>query len=590
MKDPTETQPLPWRADEARRRPWAQETVELPEHAADGGDSPLPERLADRGYRLRARVGGGRLGAIYEAQDDLSRSSGSQHFVAIQLVDDRIVSRPGFAADFERGARELQSIAHPNIVKLLEYGRDRNRYYLVWELLESASLRFVLNDVTKLPLEECSAVLRAVGEALLHLHAKSLVHGNLTPANVLVTFGYEVKLLDIVPSGWLDNPADDLGVPARRPDRRDDVFGIGCLAYEMLSGRHPFNGNTAQEAYRAGLEPAPIAQLSGRQWRALAGAIALHRDDRTPSVARFLEEFGVTQVQRLKHVVEAGAEPEIPPPSFEPAPAPRVPTYERTAPQPVFAERAPVYPPERRGMLGKLALFVAVLVAAALAWLYQDPLRDGLTALVAGVESGLASREAPPSEPRSAAAEPEAGSDPLPRTETITDPEPARVRAPGITASEPGIVSAEEPVAAVPAPTPEPPLAAPMEPSPAPVQEPPAAAAPGPTRFSFVQPVVTVRESEVAARVVIRRSGDLSQPATVAWWTAEGTAKPDEDYADLGARVERFDAGEETRAVFVPLIRGSDPKPTRSFNVYLGRGSAGSGEPDSGARIEIVGD
>ena len=80
------------------------------------------------------------------------------------------------------------------------------------------------------------------------------MHGNLRPENVLVTFGYEVKLLDVVPTGWLVNPNDALGVPARAPDKRDDVFGLACLAYEMLSGRHPFNGNTAQEAYRAGLE------------------------------------------------------------------------------------------------------------------------------------------------------------------------------------------------------------------------------------------------------------------------------------------------------------------------------------------------
>ena len=67
-------------------------------------ESPLPERLSDRGYRLRARLGSGRLGAVYEAQDELSRSSGSQHFVAIQLIDEKVASRPAFAADFERGA------------------------------------------------------------------------------------------------------------------------------------------------------------------------------------------------------------------------------------------------------------------------------------------------------------------------------------------------------------------------------------------------------------------------------------------------------------------------------------------------------
>ena len=108
----------------------------------------------------------------------------------------------------------------------------------------------------------------AVGDALEYLHAKAMVHAGLRPENVLVTFGYEVKLLDIVPSGWLASPIDALGVPARAPDRREDVFGLACLAYEMLAGRHPYNGNTAQEALRAGLEAARPDGLDDRQWRA----------------------------------------------------------------------------------------------------------------------------------------------------------------------------------------------------------------------------------------------------------------------------------------------------------------------------------
>ena len=176
-------------------------------------------------------------------------------------------------------------------------------------MLESASLRFVLNDAGTLPVAETTAVLRAVGDALQYLHAKNLVHGNLRPENVLVTFGYEVKLLDVVPNGWLVNPNDALGVPARAPDKRDDVFGLACLAYEMLSGRHPFNGNTAQEAYRSGMEAERIDSLGDRDWRALANALAVHRDDRTPSVSQFLDEFGVGSSQKLKSVVATGGAP-----------------------------------------------------------------------------------------------------------------------------------------------------------------------------------------------------------------------------------------------------------------------------------------
>jgi hypothetical protein len=544
-------------------------------------DSPPPERLADRGYRLRARVGSGRLGAIYEAQDDLSRSSGSQHFVAIQLIDEKIASRPGFAAEFERGAQELRSIAHPNIVKCLEYGRDSNRLYLVNELLESASVRFVLQDVSELPLEEAAAVLRAVGDALQYLHAKSIVHGNVKPGNVLVTFGYEVKLLDIVPTGWIENPSDELGVPARQPDKRDDVFGLACLAYEMLAGRHPFNGNTAQEAYHAGLEAAPIASLSARQWNALENALAVHRDDRTPSVAQFLDDFGVSGIERLRTIVAAGAEARP-----TPVPAP----FTRPPPQPLVAERAALSGPRRTGIAGKLFFLLALAALGAIAWLYQDPLREQSANLIAAVEAQFQGRTAP----TPSAAEPATADAPLPQVATVTDPAPALVLAPGAAAPanvSSGNVTSVEPKPENAAPANAVPAAIAPSASVAAPSAVPVAATPGPARFSFGQSVAAIRENEVAARIVIRRTGNTGSAASIAWWTGDGTAKADSDYADLGARVERFAPGEQTRTVYVPLTNDSQAESTKSFNVYLGNGEAArDGAPLSAMKVEIVDD
>ena len=597
MIDPTQTQPLSWRIHQGEVKPWVETPMDPPNRQDPSFDSSPPERLADRGYRLRARIGSGRLGAVYEAQDDLSRSSGSQHFVAILLIDDKIASRPGFAADFERGATELKSIAHPNIAKLLEYGHDQNRYYLVNELLESASLRFVLGDAGALPPEETTAVLRAVGDALQYLHAKSMVHGNLRPENVLVTFGYEVKLLDVVPNGWLVNPNDALGVPARQPDKRDDVFGLACLGYEMLTGRHPFNGNTAQEAYRAGLEAAPIDGLPHRQWQALSNALAVHRDDRTPNVAQFLDEFGVAGFEKLRTIVAAANEPPARP---APAPMPVMPAR-------VVAERAAPVEPERRGIAGKLLLLLAVITLGIAAWLNQDQVREFSTQLMASIEENMKTAD------RTTA--PAAGSavveEPLEQAPAVTDTAPAMVLAPGASAPPPSsqaqpMPEAAEPVAAAPSPDPGARLEAPaattpaQAPTPQPVvaEQRPAAAPPvvnaapaGPSRFGFQQSVTTVREGDVAARIVIRRSGNLSGAATVSWWTVEGTALADSDYADLGARVEQFAPGEASRTVYVPLTNDAVAEPAKSFGVRLGRrDGALAGESTWEMRVDVVDD
>ena len=83
---------------------------------------------------------------------------------------------------------------------------------------------------------------------------------------------------------------------------------------------------------------------------------------------------------------------------------------------------------------------------------------------------------------------------------------------------------------------------------------------------------MTVREGDVAARITIRRSGNLSGTASVSWWTEQGTARADADYADLGARIERFEPGEASRTVYVPLTNDAVREQPKSFRVLLGRG------------------
>jgi hypothetical protein len=186
--------------------------------------------------------------------------------------------------------------------------------------------------------------------------------------------------------------------------------------------------------------------------------------------------------------------------------------------------------------------------------------------------------EPAPAPRREAPVAPEREATPTPRREatapTRREPAPAQTRP-----------SAPAAVERAPAPVREVPVeAAPVEQAPAPA---PAVAA-GPTRFLFQQGVVTVREGDVAARITIRRSGDLSGSATVSWWTAQGTARADADYADLGARIERFEPGEASRTIYVPLTNDSVREPPKNFRVLLGRGEGG--EAASETRVDLIDD
>jgi hypothetical protein len=601
LNDQSHIQTQPLRVQRIPGHPRDKFIVE-PVNKKDAANEQSPfDRLVDERYRLHARLGRGRLGVVYEAQDELNRSAGVERRVAIQLLDEDLVAGPGFTEEFTRGAAALHSISHPNIVRLLEHGHDAVRYFLVLELLESASLRFVIDDVGQLPREEANAVIRAVGDALQYLHAKKIVHGNLKPENVLVTFGYEVKLLDIVPPEWpaasqgdLVDDVDFLAPP--RPDSRDDVYGLACLAYEMLSGRHPFNRNTPEESYRAKLEPAPIAGLPPRQWRALVGALELQREHRTPTVAQFLDEFGVTGIEKLRSIV-SGPEPRHAP---APEPAPVAPVAPASPPPHInsgslMAERAMPYETRRSGIGGMLMLLVLLVGLGALAVVYQDPLRESasgwMAALDAKVQDGTA---APAAEP---AAEPVTPGAPV-EDAPIVDATPGAAKPPADTAGSTTASTAAPAPATPPAQVPEvetAPAAAPtgaVAPGEAGASDSvPAEAPAGPPRFSFLEPVAMIRESEVAARIIIRRSGDSSRRASITWWTDQGAAIAELDYADLGRQVEEFAAGERQRTVFVPLVNDTEPEPTKSFNVYLGRADEGSdAEPLSGMRIDIVDD
>lgn len=526
------------------------------------------ERLIGRRYRLKERLRRRRLGIVFAAVDELGWLEGQQRRVAIQFLDAKFSTGPDFEERFERGVATLQALEHRGLVATFDAGKDGSRYFLVIEMPDSGTLRYVLDDVHQLPPTEAGAVVRAIGDALEFLHARSIVHGNLKPENVVVTFDFDVKLLDVVPPEW-PLPHDDWKV-------RDDVYGLACLAYEMLAGRHPFDGNSPREALRSGLRPEPIAKLPPKQWRALVGALELDAAHRTPTVRQFLEEFGVVATPGLRDIIENDVA-EAPPIMPIPQPAPWIGGGDI-----VMAEPNTRYGRPRSTFGGKLLLVVLAAVVA-LVWIYQDDIREKSAAFVATVNSWVPSaptQETKPAEDTTTAAA-TIQEDPIARVTATPDGSatitPAPIEPPATTPAAP-VTPAPEPEAAPP-----PARVAAARPKEAPAE------APGPVHFSFSQPDLRVAEGAVAARVVIRRTGDLRGPAAIAWWTAPGTAERESDFADLGRKVERFRSGERQRTVYVPLSNDAQAEKSEYFNVFIGDVRGGL-SPKAGAQIEITDD
>ena len=246
------------------------------------------------GYRLGALIGAGGMGQVYHAHDSkLGRD------VAIKILPPAFTSHLDRLARFEREARMLASLNHPNICGIYGIEESDSIRFLILELVEGTTLADTLAGVSRphpngggLPLDDVLPIARQIAEALEVAHEKGIVHRDLKPANIKITPDGVVKVLDFGlakavggESGWPDlsnapaehgerrngavigtaaymSPEQARGLPV---DKRTDIWAFGCVMYEMLTGRVTFAGETVSDSIAKILEREP-------DWSALPAA------------------------------------------------------------------------------------------------------------------------------------------------------------------------------------------------------------------------------------------------------------------------------------------------------------------------------
>lgn len=214
--------------------------------------------LLGKRYRVRHLIGEGGMGAVYEAvREDLAHMR-----VAVKVLHRRIQSNVEYMARFRREAETVAAINHPNIVKILDFeARDGEPAYLVMELLEGTSLGQAIDLDGPFTQRRAAFVGSQILAALAAAHRAKVVHRDLKPDNVFLTAmaGVEdvVKLLDFGIAKLLETPVEQkltqtgaiLGTPAYMApelarggeiDERADIYATGCILYEAVTGRAPF--------------------------------------------------------------------------------------------------------------------------------------------------------------------------------------------------------------------------------------------------------------------------------------------------------------------------------------------------------------
>jgi Tol biopolymer transport system component len=229
-------------------------------------------------YEILAPIGAGGMGEVYRARDTkLDRD------VAIKVLPTHLASDPEALARFEREAKAVAALSHPNILSIHDFGRDEASgvSYAAMELLEGGTLRERLASGS-LPAKKVVQIGVDLAQGLAAAHARGIVHRDVKPENVFVTADGRVKILDFglarptAPSDNLTNsptalqqtnPGTVLGtvgymspeqVKGHPADHRSDIFSLGCVLYELATGRRAFQRDTAAETMTAILrEDAP---------------------------------------------------------------------------------------------------------------------------------------------------------------------------------------------------------------------------------------------------------------------------------------------------------------------------------------------
>ena len=499
------------------------------------------QRLIAGRFCLRTQIGQGRLGDIYEAEDMGRRELGIAEHAAVQVLSETIAQNNGLFDKLELGYTVLRSAAHPGIVSYLDVGRENRCGYIVMELLKGASMRSVLENDPTLPLDEVVPILRVLGDALQFLHSKSIVHGKVNAENVFVTFDLDVRLLDVVPLASSDTVLR--GVAERellnRASVQDDVFALACLAYEMLTGKHPFNFQSLPDVMKAGLQPTRINSLPEDQWQALRRTLVPNGEDGIRTVVEFLHEFGVSGTERLRDLKEEDA-----------------PTSQIADPiPPAFVyESEPPHKPPRKGRL-RLATLLLTLAGLGAWYVYGEPSNR----LAAFLESTPALSSLVDRQLLAAA--------PIPADMSeAPDNEPAQ------DVGKPVSDDAE---------------IADIEPG-----EPPQATAPEPaeTDYAFEESVLTVSERDAAAHVAVLLP--KSRTDDVSWWTSAHAAIADQDYIVLEGRLSGSGTRDEITTLHIPLVDDNQSERLEDFFVHLGRHSESEGRlvPIDTLRVDIVDD
>lgn len=299
--------------------------------AINSKDLPLGTVIKNR-FVIEGLLGRGGMGVVYRVKDLRKEETKDRDpYLAMKVLNENFRREPRMIIAMQREARKAQTLAHPNISTVYDFDRDENLVYLTMEMLQGDPLNEVVRkNPNGIPRIQAIDIIRGLCLGLAYAHNKNIIHSDFKPGNIFLTHDNRTKILDFgiaraVPVQNLDGSSENTQfdpstitalTPAyasyemlvgQEPHPADDVFALAIVSYQLLTGRHPYQGRPANIARQLGLTPAPIKSIKRREWRAIQHGLALDRNNRTDHAAAFLREFEGSPKIRVTLAVVASA-------------------------------------------------------------------------------------------------------------------------------------------------------------------------------------------------------------------------------------------------------------------------------------------
>jgi serine/threonine-protein kinase len=273
-------------------------------------------------YEILAEIGRGAMGRVFRARDPIVDRTVA--IKTLQVDEFPKAQQEEILRRFRREAQAAGQLTHPNIVTIFDVGEN----FFVMELVRGETLQAFLARKGRLETEEMLGIVAPVGSALDYAHARGVVHRDVKPANIMITERGVPKLMDFglahVEATVLTRAGQSLGSPAYMPPEqiqgyeptaRADLYSLGVVAYELLTGARPFAGKNVTTLLHQVVHEAPVpprrfnASLPPRYDELFARALSKNPEERFPDASSFVTELNLKELEAIVSLI---AVPELP--------------------------------------------------------------------------------------------------------------------------------------------------------------------------------------------------------------------------------------------------------------------------------------